>query len=58
MTVGDLKKLIESGQVTDDFEIDVVGEHSGSFSGILRVAKRIEPFEDGDYKEFQLFINA
>ena len=56
MTIGELRELIKG--ITDDFEIDVIGEYSGSFGTLLRSGKRIESFEDGDYKEFQLFINA
>ncbi len=39
MTIGELKKLIENaeyfGYIADDFEIDIMGEHSGSFGTIL-----------------------
>lgn len=59
MTVGELKKLIESENITDDFEIDVMGEYSeGSFGTLIRVSSRVEFFPDGDYKEFQFFIGA
>ena len=58
MTIGELKELIKSNDITDDFVIDIMGEYSGSFGEILRVEKRIEPFPDGDYREFQLFIGA
>lgn len=53
MTIGELKKLIEN--VADDFEIDIIGEHSGSFGTILRIDIRTESFPD---KEVQFFINA
>ncbi len=58
MTVGELKSFIESEQISDDFVVDIMGEHSGSFGSVLRASKRIVPFPDGDYKEFQLFIGA
>ena len=59
MTVGELKKLIESENFSDDFEIDIMGENSGSFGGILRIDKRIQSLPSGsDYKELQLFIDA
>ena len=59
MTVGELKQIIESENITDDFVLDVMGEHSkGSFGTILRAEKRMQPFYNGDYREFQLFINT
>ncbi|KKK92513.1 hypothetical protein LCGC14_2702180 [marine sediment metagenome] len=59
MTIGELKSFIASENITDDFEIDVMGEYSqGSFGSPLRIEKRTEPFPDGDYKELQLFIKA
>ncbi len=56
MTIGELKKLIE--QISDDFIIDVVGEHSGSFGSPLRASTRVEDTPDGGYSEFRLFIDA
>lgn len=61
MTFGELKELAEKVGIDDDFEIDIVGEHSGSFGKPQRVGRRVVPFPTkfgGDYKEFQLFINA
>ena len=58
MTFGELKKLAELEGITDNFEIDIMGEHSGSFGKPTKIGKRIEPFPDGDYREFQIFIGA
>lgn len=58
MTIGELKKLIESEHISDDFVIDIVGEHSGSFGSILKTEKRATDTPDGIYKEFMLFIGA
>lgn len=56
MTIGELKKLIED--FTDDFEVDIMGEHSGSFGTISRIAAHTEKTPCGDYEEVQFFIDA
>lgn len=59
MTVGELKKFIESNNVTDDFVIDVMGEYSeGSFGSVFYLDMQVRQTPDGEYKELILSIRA
>lgn len=58
MTIGEFRILIEDRKITDDFEIDVVGEHSGSFGTVEKVKCRTTDTPAGEYKEVVLFIDA
>lgn len=58
MKFSDFAKIIESLNITDDFEVNVIGLHSGSFGTIKNIKTIITNTPDGLYKELQLFIGA
>ena len=59
MTVGELKKFIESNSVTDDFVIDIMGEYcEGSLGGVFSAIMRVQQTPDGERKELILSVRA
>ena len=58
MTVKELRHFFEKSGITDDFELDIVGENSGSFGSILRLKANEVLTPVGLRKEIILFINA
>lgn len=58
MNVGELKGWIEEKGLTDDFDIDIYGEQSGSFGDIVGLFAEAKNTPNGMYKELQIKINA
>lgn len=58
MTWKKLKHAVESLNVSDDYEVDIVGFYSGSFGTVKNVKANAKDTPDGVYKEVQFFIDA
>jgi len=54
----ELKDDIEDLGNIDDYEVEIVGAHSGSYGSPLKIGKTETKTPDGIYKEIQILIDS